>query len=241
VIPFQRSVVIPTTPTLASSSLALLITPIASWPLSHRPPHARPSASTRRVLGWPKRCKLVHAFLSVGMPLEKVEVVPTSGPTRRLPHFRVELPPPALLRRPPLVVRIRGRLPPGGQGGQGFRGAKTNDGEDGRWPPSRTLRIVWKEVGRCSVGVRNTLDPLACGAPAATACRTRSGSGRSCWSSTCAAKRQAGEGVSLAHKNAAVCKSARAFLWEYTLSYERLKLAPLQQNISCSAPTSECG
>jgi hypothetical protein len=36
------------------------------------------------------------------------------------------------------------------------------------WPPNRTLRTVWMEVRRCSGGVKNSLDPPACGALPAT-------------------------------------------------------------------------
>jgi hypothetical protein len=42
----------------------------------------RPVLQARQVLGWPKICKLAHAFLWELAPLEKAEVGPTSGPIR---------------------------------------------------------------------------------------------------------------------------------------------------------------
>ena len=34
-------------------------------------------------------------------------------------------------------------------------GGFQNDGEDGRWPANRTLRVVWREGRRCSGGVNH--------------------------------------------------------------------------------------
>jgi hypothetical protein len=56
--------------------------------------------------------------------------------------------------------------PTWGPQGQGVRGQ--HNGEDGRWPPNRTLRIVWKEVRGCSVGPKIPLTPPGCGAPSPT-------------------------------------------------------------------------
>ena len=45
-----------------------------------------------KVLGWPRRCKLVHAFLWEYSELQNAEVGPTPGPTRRLSHLRPSSP-----------------------------------------------------------------------------------------------------------------------------------------------------